>query len=472
MAVEEIPASQTVEAVDSAAPAKRDGFATGLGVIAATLGSAVGLGNIWKFPSMVGTNGGASFILVYLLSTLLVGLPVMISEVALGRFARADAITTLRKAPPKTRAGRLPWYLIGVSGVLAAFLILAFYSEVSGWVFAYIFKSVFTPLLSNDPQVTSQVFSTLVADPVQSLLWQWLVLIWVGFIIILGVSKGIEKVTKRLMPVLFVLLLILVVRSLTLPGAGQGLAFLFTPDFSKLTSGAILAAMGLSFFKLSVGMGTMITYGSYFRQDQNVPKTAITVMLADLSVSILAGVAIFPAVFSFGFKPEAGPSLLFITIPAIFSSLPFGRVFTALFFVLAGVAATGAMLSILEVPVAFLNERAHLSRPLATVITVALLALVGSTAALSGSVLANFKIFGKTMFDLFDFATSNVLLPVGGLGLSIFVGWVWGRKAFTEALTNQGSLGNMRLVNLFFFIIRFVTPVLVMLILLNGLQIL
>jgi NSS family neurotransmitter:Na+ symporter len=450
----------------TAAPS-RQAFATGLGVIAATLGSAVGLGNIWKFPSLTGINGGATFLLVYLLSTLLVGLPVMISEIALGRKARANAITTLRRLSPN----RGPWWLIGASGVLAAFLILAFYTEVAGWVFAYIFKSLSGALVSSDPQVTSQAFVSLITDPVQSLAWQWAVLVFIAVIIIIGVSKGIEQVTKRLMPVLFLLLVILALRSLTLPGAAEGLAFLFRPDFSRLNGDMILAAMGLSFFKLSIGMGTMITYGSYFREDQNIPKTAITVMLADLTVSMLAGIAIFPAVFTYGFQPEIGPSLLFVTIPAIFSSLPFGQVFVVLFFVLAAIAATGAMLSILEVPVAFLNERAKMPRALATVLTVILLAMVGSTAALSNSLLAEFKLFGMTMFDLFDYVTSNVLLPVGGLFLAVFVGWVLNRRSVEESLNNAGALRNRGLVRAFFLVIRYVTPLLVLLILLHGLKI-
>ncbi len=447
------------------AQAARGSFVSAFGVIAATLGSAVGLGNIWKFPALTGANGGATFLLIYLLSTLMVGLPVMIAELTIGRRSRANAITALQKVAP----GGLPWWLIGASGVLAAFLILAFYTEVAGWVFAYIFKSVSGSILSTDPQVTSQAFTTLITSPVQSLLWQWVVLVFVGFIIILGVTKGIEQTTKRLMPVLFLLLVILVIRSLTLPGAGEGLAFLFSPDFSKLNGDVLLAAMGLSFFKLSVGMGTMITYGSYFRADQNTPKTAATVMLADLSVSILAGMAIFPAVFTFGFEPEAGPSLLFITIPSIFASLPFGNVFVVMFFVLAAIAATGAMLSILEVPVAFLNERFGIARSVATIATVVLLGLVGSTAALSNSLMADFKLFGKTMFDLFDFSTSNVLLPIGGLFLAIFAGWVWSRKELFDELTNHGALNNTGIVRGFFFVIRFVTPLLVLLILLRGL---
>lgn len=447
--------------------AKRDGFSSKLGVIAATLGSAIGLGNIWKFPSLTGSNGGATFLLIYLISTLLVGLPVMISETMIGRKARADAISTLKKLAP----ARQPWWLVGAAGVLAAFLIMAFYSEVAGWVFAYIFKSISGGLLSSDPAVTTAAFTQLVSDPIQSLVWQWIVLAVVGAIILLGVSKGIEATTKRLLPVLLGILLIVCIRSLTLPGAGAGLAFLFKPDFSKITASTILIAMGLSFFKLSVGMGTMITYGSYFREDQDIPLTTARVMLGDLIVSILAGVAIFPAVFAFGFEPTAGASLLFITIPAVFASMPFGQVFLVLFFVLAAVAATGAMLSLVEVPVAFLSERAGLSRRAATLITVGLLALIGSTAALSNSSMAGVTLFGKTFFDLFDFATSNILLPLGGLFICIFVGWVWGPGNIRQALSNAGALNNGRVISAFIFIVRFIAPLLILVIMLNGLKI-
>ena len=442
----------------------RDGFTTGLGVIAATLGSAIGLGNIWKFPSLTGTNGGAAFLILYVVCTLIVGLPVMISELAIGRRARANAITSFRKLAPTQ-----PWWLIGAAGVLAAFLILAFYTEVAAWVFAYIFKAAIGGLASTDPKVTAAAFTGLITSPVQSLVWQWIVLAFISVIIIAGVSKGIERVTKRLMPALFVLLLIVIVRSLTLPGAGQGLAFLFKPDFTKVTWATVLAAMGLSFFKLSVGMGTMTTYGSYFREDQDVPGTAIRVMLGDVLVSILAGVAIFPAVFAFGFKPDAGPSLLFITIPAVFNSMPLGGVFMVIFFILAAIAATGAMLSLLEVPVAFLNEQLGWSRKLATIATSLLLALVGSAAALSNSLLADTKLFGKTFFDLFDFASSNVLLPVGGLFICLFAGWRWGAAEMRSELTNRGALTNVRVVRLFIGLVKFVTPVLVFIVLLNGL---
>jgi NSS family neurotransmitter:Na+ symporter len=451
----------------TAAVAKRDGFSTGFGVLAATLGSAVGLGNIWKFPYLTGANGGAGFLLVYVLATLLVGLPVMIAEIMLGRKARTDTVGTFRKLAPGT-----PWWLIGGFGVLAAFLIMAFYSEVAAWVLAYVFKSIAGTALSSDPAHTSQVFSQLIHDPLQSLLWQWAVLVLIGGILLMGVSKGIEAVTKKLMPLLFILLVVVGVRSLLLPGASEGLRFLFQPDFSKITPGVVLTAMGLAFFKLSIGMGTMLTYGSYFRDDQNIPATALRVMSADLVVSMLAGIAIFPAVFAFGFQPQAGPSLLFITIPAVFANMPLGQLFMVVFFVLTAIAATGAMLSILEVPVSVLSERFGWSRAKATLCTLLALVLIGASAALSNSLLAGFKPFGLTMFDLFDALTSNVLMPLGGILLCLYTGWVWGPQRFGDALSNSGTLANQRTLAALFLVTRWVSPLLILVVMLGGLGVL
>jgi len=353
------------------------------------------------------------------------------------------------------------WWLVGLAGVIAAFLIMAFYTEVAGWVFAYIFEASGGGVLSTDPAVTSNGFADLISSPWQSLIWQWIVLIWVAGIILFGVSKGIERMTKRLLPLLFLLLVIVGIRSVTLPGGAEGLKFLFRPDFSQITWQTVLVAMGLAFFKLSVGMGTMITYGSYFRKEQSIPGTATRVMLA--------GIAIFPAVFAYGFEPASGPSLLFITISAVFSSMPGGAVFRVLFFILAAVAATGAMLSLFEVPVAFLDERCNMSRTTATIITPVALAAVGSTAALSSSTMADFRLFGMTMFDLFDYATSNVLLPLGGLLICLFVGWRWGWSQVKRDLSNGGTLNNERVARLFFGVAKFVTSVLVFIVLLNGL---
>jgi NSS family neurotransmitter:Na+ symporter len=294
------------------------------------------------------------------------------------------------------------------------------------------------------------------------------VLDFTGAIIMCGVSKGIEAVSKKLMPVLFLLLIALCIRSLTLPGAMRGLEFLFTPDFSKINSAVILTAVGLAFFKLSIGMGTMLTYGSYFRAEQNIPLTATRVMFADLTVSLLAGIAIFPAVFAFGFEPAAGPSLVFITIPAVFHSMPGGSIFMALFFILTAIAATGAILSIMEVPVAMLFERCNWSRKKATAISILTITLFGLPAALSQSLTANWTLFGLNTFDLFDYISSNILMPVGGILLCIFAGWSYGLPKLKEALSNGGSLNNQALIKVLFVLLRYIAPLLIGIILLNG----
>lgn len=451
----------------STAPGGRDAFTSSLGMLAATLGSAVGLGNIWKFPSMTGEHGGAGFLFVYLACTIVVGLPVMISEIMLGRTVKANAITTLRKLSPK----RQPWGIVGISGVVAAFLILCFYTEVAGWVFAYIFKGISGSVLTTDPKVAADAFGTLISDPTEALLWQWGVIALVSTIITFGISKGIEKVTTKLMPLLFLLLLLICGRSLTLPGASAGLEFLFAPDFSKISGTVVLMAMGLAFFKLSIGMGTMITYGSYFKDSQNIPLTATRVMLADLTVSMLAGIAIFPAVFAYGFDVTAGPSLLFITIPAVFASMPMGQIFAVLFFVLAAVASTGAMLSLFEVPVAYLSEARQMSRKTATITTAVLTALLGAPAALSNSLTKDLKIFGLTFFDLFDFLSSNICMPAGGLLICIFTGWVFGKDRIKTQLSNHGLLKNDAIIKGFIFLVKYVSPLLVALVMLNMMKV-
>lgn len=442
----------------------RDSFTSSIGVLAATLGSAVGLGNIWKFPSITGQNGGAAFILVYLVCVLMVGLPVMIAELLIGRRTKSNAVGAFKQLEPKR-----PWYLIGSFGAIASFLIMAFYTDVAGWVYSYIFKSLNGSLVSTNPSVTSKVFGDFVSNPMASLIWQWVALLVVGIIITAGVSKGIERITKTLMPVLFILLIVCAGRALTLPGAKEGLTFLFNPNFSKITGGVILAAMGLSFFKLSLGMGTMITYGSYMGEGENIPKTAIKVMLADTLVSILAGLAIFPAVFSFGFKPDSGPNLLFITIPTVFASMPFGKVFMVMFFILVSIAATTAMISLLEVPVAYLIEELKWPRRRATLLSIIILALVGVTATLSTSVLADFKIFGKTFFDLYDYLTSNLIMPISGIAVAIYLGWKWGYKRIADEISNHGEVKSQGLIRVYVIILKFIAPVAIALVLLNGL---
>lgn len=444
----------------------REAFASRLGALAAALGSAVGLGNIWKFPALTGQNGGATFLFIYILATLLVGLPVMISEFMLGRKAKANAVATFRTLAPKNHL----WWLIGVSGIVAALLIMGFYTDVAGWVFAYIFKAISGNISTTDPAAAGAIFASLAGDPWTPLLWQWGVLAVVSGIIIMGVSSGIERATKVFMPVLLILLCVVCVRSLTLPKAGEGLAFLFTPDFSKVNGQVVLTALGLAFFKLSIGMGTMTTYGSYFRDDQNIPRTAVRVMLCDLSISILAGLAIFPAVFNFGFEPSSGPSLLFITIPAVFSSMPGGQAFTVIFFLLAAIAATGAMISLFEVPVAWLMEAFRMPRTLAAALTAVAIGVMGIPATLSQGVWGQIKFFGLNVFDVYDFISSNILLPTGGVFICLFVGWVWGKDRTRNLLSNNGALRNDVLVDVFMGVVKYVSPVLILLVLLNGLR--
>lgn len=447
---------------------QRDGFATRLGVLTATLGSAVGLGNIWKFPYMTGAGGGAAFLSIYLCATLLLGLPVMIAEIMLGREVKANAITTWKKLSPKGQ----PWILVGVSGVLAAFTIMTFYTDVVGWVFSFIIKAISGDLSSIDPKVGETAFTTMISSPWKSLFWQWGVLALVSAIIIGGVSKGIEKTTKVLMPILLFMLVAVCVRSLMLPKAMDGLAFLFTPDFSKVTTEVVFNAMGLAFFKLSLGMGTMMTYGSYFRDDADIPMTATRVMLADLVVSLLAGIAIFPAVFNFGFEPAAGPGLLFMTMPAVFTSFPGGQIFMVVFFTLTGIATIGAMLSLFEVPVAFFTESTKLTRKKATILTAIVLVIAGAPATLSFSTMSDVTIFNKNFFDFYDFLSSNILMPLGGICIALFTGWVWGLERARKSLSNNGQLQYDKVIWAFLQLVRWIAPLLVGVVLLKGLGVL
>jgi NSS family neurotransmitter:Na+ symporter len=438
-------------------PVPRESFGTSLGVFAAVLGSAVGLGNIWKFPALTGMNGGAAFVLLYLICAVFIGMPVMWAELTIGRRAKANTVTAFTKLTP----GK-PWYLIGISGVVSAFLIMGFYSVVCGWIYAYIVKAA-TGALAVAPEETGAIFNALYTSTWQPIVWQWIVLAVTSTIVIAGVSKGIEKATKRLMPLLLVLLIICDIRAITLQGAMEGIRFLVNPDFSKITAVTVLTAMGLAFFKLSLGMGCMITYGSYVDKKERLINITGRVVFADIMISLLAGLAIFPAVFAFGYEPTSGPALLFITIPSVFRSMPLGGFFTLLFFVLAAVAATGAMISLIEVPVAYFTERFKWSRLKGTTITAVIMAILGIGAALSSSLLSEVKLFGKTFFDAYDFATSNLLLPIGGIFIALFVGWWWNKQAVLE----NGGLTSF--TNAIMVFLRYIAPVAITIVLFQGL---
>ncbi|MDR7866385.1 MAG: sodium-dependent transporter [Sporomusaceae bacterium] len=444
----------------------RDTFSSGLAVFFATLGSAVGLGNIWKFPYLTGQYGGGAFLLVYLACIVFIGLPVMLGEFYIGRRTRRNAVGALAKLAPGA-----PWKHIGTMGVGAAFLIMFFYSSVAGWVYFYLFKAIRGDFAVVTLEGAKAQFGALVVSPVTPVVWQAVVLAVVAGILIMGVKKGIERITKTLMPLLFVLIVACDLRALTLPGAADGVSFLFAADFGKLSAAAVLTAMGLAFFKLSLGMGTMITYGSYFTADNNLFGTGAKVALSDTLVSLLAGLAIFPTVFSFGLEPGAGPGLLFMTIPLVFSQMPFGTILLVAFFFLAAIAATTAMLSLVEVPVAYLAEEKGLPRSRAVLLTSAVIFAVGILATLSvdkGSLLGGYTLMGRGFFDWFDYLSSNILLPLGGLLIALFVGRFADKADVARELATGAPPAVARLLPVYFFILRYVTPALLAVIFLSS----
>lgn len=449
---------------------QRETFSSGLAVFFATLGSAVGLGNIWKFPYMIGANGGAAFLLIYFLCVLFVGLPIMVSEFYIGRKTRKNVIGAIKELKPNSA-----WKSIGIFGIITAYLIMFFYTCVAGWVYSYVFKAIKGDFSGITVEGSKAMFGAAVVGPISPIVWQVIVLVVVSAILIMGVQKGIEKVTKTLMPVLFLLIIVCDVRALMLPGSSEGLKFLFKVDFSMLTKQSILMALGLAFFKLSLGMGTMVTYGSYFTKDNNLINTSVKVALSDTLVSVLAGIAIFPAVFAFNMKPGAGPGLLFMTIPLVFSKIPFGNILLVLFFILTSIAATTAMMSILEVLIAYFTEERGLSRKKAVIVNAIFIALIGILASLSAdssSLLGNIKIFGKGFFDLFDFVSSNILMPIGGLLVALFIGYVVKKDEIKYELSNHGTLNMDWAINLYYFILRYIAPVLLIIVFLNSIGIL
>lgn len=448
---------------------QRETFSSGLAVFFATLGSAVGLGNIWKFPYVIGANGGAAFLLIYFLCVLFVGLPVMISEFYMGRKTRKNVMGAIKELSPSAI-----WKSIGVFGIITAYLIMFFYTCVAGWVYSYVFKAIRGDFAIVTAESSKKMFETTTIGPLSPIIWQIIVLIVVSVIIIMGVQKGIEKVTKTLMPVLFLLIIICDIKAMMLPGASEGLKFLFKIDFSILTKQSILIALGLAFFKLSVGMGTMVTYGSYFTEDNNLINTSVKVALSDTLVSVLAGIAIFPAVFAFNMQPSAGPGLLFMTIPLVFSKIPFGNVLLILFFMLTAIAATTAMMSILEVLIAYFTEERGFTRKKAVIFNSMTIALIGTLASLSadsGSILGNIKIFDKRFFDIFDFISSNILMPIGGLLIILFIGYFVKKDDIKYELSNHNTLNMDWAINLYYFIVRFVTPILLIVVFLNSIGI-
>ena len=440
----------------------RDGFGSKLGIIAAAAGSAVGLGNIYRFPCELGNNGGGAFLLVYLLIVLCLGVPVMLSEFIIGRRAQKNPIGAFKMLRP--RSG---WPVIGYMGVLCAFIIMAFYSTVAGWTLEYIVKAVGNQFHGKELSVIEQEFADFHDMGWQNVLWQAVFIFLTGFVVFKGVADGIEKYAKILMPVLVAILVVLGLRAVTLPGAKEGLTFLFKPDFSKITGSVLISALGQAFFSLSMGMGVLITYGSYIQKDDNLTTTALSVTLSDTLIAVLAGVVIFPAAFSFGVQPTAGMGLVFNTLPMIFNQMAGGYFFCIIFFVLLAVAALTSTISLLEVIVAYFVEELRMSRRWATVIASLGCMAIGVFASLSLKSDTGFTIAGLSFFDSLDFISAKVLLPIGALFIVVFVGWVMGKKTFNEEITNGGKL-KLSIKSVIFFIIRYLAPLAIAVIFITG----
>lgn len=450
---------------------ERGNFGSKLGVILASAGSAVGLGNIWRFPYETGNHGGAAFILIYLGCILLLGLPIMIAEFLIGRHSQANTARAYQILAPGTQ-----WRWVGRMGVLAGFLILGYYSVVAGWTLEYIFEAVSNSFAGKTPAEFISSFQSFSSNPWRPALWLTLFLLATHFIIVKGVEKGIEKSSKIMMPTLFIIILILVGCSVTLPGAGKGIEFLLKPDFSKVDGNVFLGAMGQAFFSLSLGMGCLCTYASYFSKNTNLTRTAFSVGIIDTFVAVLAGFIIFPAAFSVGIQPDAGPSLIFITLPNVFqqafSGIPIlAYIFSVMFYVLLALAALTSTISLHEVVTAYLHEEFNFTRGKAARLVTTGCILLGILCSLSLGVTKGFTIFGLGMFDLFDFVTAKLMLPLGGLLISIFTGWYLDKKLVWSEITNNGTL-KVPTYKLIIFILKYVAPIAISVIFINELGLL
>lgn len=438
-------------------------FGSKAGLIMASVGSAVGLGNIWRFPCEAGNNGGGAFLIVYIGCVLTLGLVVMLAEFFLGRVSQKDSVGAFKALAPKSM-----WKIIGYNGVLAAFLIFGFYSVVSGWTLEYMYQSVSGHLSAGSVDEFSQNFDNFTTGIFRPLLWI-VVFMGIAYVIVLsGVKKGIERASKIMMPLLFIILAVLCIRSLMLPNSIEGLRFFFNPDFEKITSKVVLSALGQAFFSVSVGMGCMITYASYFSKSTNLPNTAVSVVTLDTLVAILAGIVIFPAVTSFGISPTQGPRLVFVTLPNIFQQMPLGNLWSFVFFLLLALAALTSIISIHEVVTAYLHDQHKMSRRKAATIVLMCGLALGIVCSLSFGELSNVKIFGFTMFELLDYVTANIMLPVGGMFICIFTGWIVDRKILKSELTNNGTV-KFAMYSLFVFLLKYIAPIIIAMVCLNQL---
>ena len=438
----------------------RGNWSSQFGFIAAAAGSAIGLGNIWRFPYMVGRYGGAAFVLVYLAIIIFIGVPVMNSELLIGRKSERNAVGAFKVLAPGT-----PWFIVGAMGILAGFIILSYYSVVAGWAVAFIFKSGAYMATGAD---YANIFVGHITSSAAPIIWHAIFMFICIGIVAAGIEKGIEKYSKILMPLLVLIMLVLIIRSVTLPGAGEGLSFYLKPDFGKLSAEGILAALGQAFFTLSLGMGCMIVYGSYLKKDQDIPANSYWIAGADTGIALLAGLAIFPAVFAFGLDPGEGAGLTFITLPAVFAAMgPMGHFFGILFFFLLTIAALTSAISLLEVVSAYFIDEAKWNRKKAVWIMGIIIFLLGIPSSLGQGVWSGVKIIGgRDILDSLDFLANNTLLPLGGFLLCIFIGWFWG----TTKATEEANIGakSIKLGTTYSFLIKYVIPVAIFIVFLKS----
>lgn len=400
----------------------REVWGSKVGFILAAAGSAIGLGNIWKFPYITGENGGASFVLVYLICIAVIGLPVLIAEILIGRTTQRNPVGAFYKL-----SNSKLWAVIGGMGVIAGFLILSFYAIIAGWSIGYIVEALNGNFfLWPEPAASADHFQELVSNITWIFGYFAFFMILTMVIVFSGIQKGIERASKVMMPILLILLVILMIRGLTLEGASKGLDFLWNPDWSKITASTILLALGHAFFTLSLGMGAMLTYGSYMSDKDSIPVSALQIVILDTLIALIAGTAIFTSVFAVGLAPDAGPGLIFHTLPGVFALMPGGYFFSILFFISLTIAALTSSISLLEVVVSFFVDELKWKRHTAAVVISAFIFTLGIPSALSFNLFSDIKIFGFDFFGLVDFIASNILLPLGGLFIAVFVAWVWG----------------------------------------------
>lgn len=445
-------------------------FSSRIGIIAATVGSAVGLGNIWRFPAEVQSGGGAVFLLVYILCIFLFGIPVMTSEMALGRGGDSDAVGAFGNVTPHRRG----WWMVGALAILSSYLILSFYMVVAGWTFEYLVQSVTGDLYSPEHGEGEAAFidrmGSYITGTYRPIVMTLVMVAGNLYVLLRGVQGGIEKVSNIMMPLLFVLLVVFCGVSLSLPGAAAGLEFFLRPDFSAMTPSTVIDALGQSFFSLSLAMGIILTYSSYYPASTKLTRTAVTVSLLDLLVALLMGVIIFPAVMTFGLSDAnlAGSSLVFVTLPEIFAQMSGTRVWSSLFFLLLTVAAFTSTISLAEVSVAFMQRRARMSRRKACMAVLLPLAVLSPVCSLSVGPWSDFKIGGLTLFDFLDNVTTNIMLPLGGILLCIYLGWVAPKNFLENQLTNGGHLRS-RFAGTIHYIVKWIAPALIAVILVSGL---